>query len=46
MFLICKLFGHHRSKKHARRHGEKWTSICIFCGAQLMRESNGVWGAR
>jgi hypothetical protein len=45
MSLYCKLFGHKRSRRKARRDEEtqQWRSVCEICGTRLVRESHGNW---
>ena len=40
---ICKLFGHRRSKKAARRRGEDWLSNCSICKEPMSRTADGEW---
>lgn len=43
MKFICKLVGHRRSKKGARRRGDEWLSRCAFCGEPMIRVFPGDW---
>jgi hypothetical protein len=45
MSLYCKIFGHKRSRRRARRDEEtkQWKSVCQLCGARLVREERGKW---
>jgi hypothetical protein len=44
--LLCKLFGHRRSKKDARRVGVIWQSRCVLCHEPLVRLAPGQWVER
>jgi hypothetical protein len=41
--VICKLSGHLRSKKLARRRGHQWLSSCVLCGDSMIRLGPGRW---
>src|SRR5687768_312611 len=40
---FCQLFGHRRSKLHARREGAVWLSRCVTCKTPLVRLDPGQW---
>ena len=41
--FICRLAGHKRSKRTARRAGETWRSQCIYCHSPMLRISAKNW---
>jgi hypothetical protein len=45
MPLLCRLFGHHRSRIHAvfDDDAQTWKSWCNRCGTPLIREESGRW---
>lgn len=43
MHLLCLIFGHHRSRKGARRSGEGWKSVCKRCGRPMVRIRRNEW---
>jgi hypothetical protein len=45
MVIVCKIFGHRRSRKLAGRSGETWDSKCCSCGAKMTRVAPGDWVA-
>jgi len=48
MNVLCRIFGHHRSRVHASFDHEKnaWTSWCDRCGAGVIRDEDGKWHER
>jgi len=44
MNLICRIFGHRRSARRARRYGDDdWRSVCKTCGTPMVRTGPGHW---
>ena len=44
MNFICRLFGHQRSIRRARRYSDKeWRSSCRLCGTPMVRLGPGKW---
>jgi hypothetical protein len=43
--VICKLLGHRRSRRDARRIENRWVSYCRWCGAMMVREAPSLWSA-
>ena len=44
MHFICRLFGHQRSIRRARRFSDKeWRSSCRLCGTPRVRLGPGKW---
>jgi len=43
MSLICRMVGHRRSIKEARRVACGLTSRCTFCGEPLIRRGPKAW---
>jgi hypothetical protein len=43
MSLICRMIGHRRSIKQARRVAEGWASRCTFCDEPLIRRGPKAW---
>ena len=41
--ILCKLVGHHRSRRHARPAAGTWRSECHLCGTPMQRISPGHW---
>jgi len=41
--FLCKIFGHRRSSRRARRVEDGWVSQCKRCGVKLVRTSKGAW---
>jgi len=41
--VLCRLFGHRRSRRRARRSGNGWRSRCRLCGTPMIRVAKGVW---
>ncbi len=44
--FVCRLIGHRRSKKLARRSQETWESRCWCCGVAMIRVKPGQWVAK
>ena len=42
---FCRVFGHHRSVRHAKMNFEahRWESVCTICGAPMIRVSHHNW---
>jgi hypothetical protein len=45
MKLVCKLLGHRRSRRDARRIGALWISYCRRCGLLMERDAPQCWSA-
>ena len=44
MNLICRIIGHRRSARHARRYGDgDWRSVCKTCGTAMVRIAPRRW---
>jgi hypothetical protein len=43
MKLLCKLLGHRRSRRDARRIDRQWISYCRRCGSLMLREAPERW---
>ncbi|HET7709277.1 MAG TPA: hypothetical protein VFK50_07070 [Sphingomicrobium sp.] len=43
--LLCKLLGHRRSRRDARRIDARWISYCRRCGSLMVREAPRRWSA-
>ena len=43
MKLMCKLLGHRRSRRDARRIEQQWISYCRRCGCLMIREAPASW---
>ena len=41
--IICRIVGHKRSKRAAKRSGETWRSECIFCHTPMLRIAPKNW---
>ena len=41
--LLCRIRGHRRSVRHARRTHDGWQSICTCCGGKLVRIARSDW---
>jgi hypothetical protein len=44
MNFICRIIGHRRSARQARRYGDDdWRSVCKTCGTPMVRMGPGKW---
>ncbi|HVH38201.1 MAG TPA: hypothetical protein VM757_06405 [Sphingomicrobium sp.] len=43
--IVCKLLGHHRSRRDARRIDDRWISYCRRCGSLMVRRGPKQWSA-
>jgi hypothetical protein len=43
--VVCKLLGHRRSRRDARRIDDRWISYCRRCGSLMVREAPSQWSA-
>ena len=45
MNVICRILGHHRSRRFAALNAadERWESYCTRCNVRLTREHGGEW---
>ena len=43
MGVVCKLLGHHRSRRRAYHVGNVWWSYCSYCGKHMERKAKGQW---
>ena len=44
MNFICRIIGHRRSARQARRYGDDdWRSVCKTCGTPMVRTAPGKW---
>ena len=41
--IMCRLVGHKRSRRRARRAGETWKSECVYCHTPLLRIGPKNW---
>ena len=40
---MCKLLGHRRSRRDARRIDTQWISYCRRCGSLMIRKAPQCW---
>jgi len=43
--IACRLLGHRRSRRDARRIDEQWISYCRWCGSLMVRQAPTQWSA-
>jgi hypothetical protein len=41
--VVCKLLGHRRSRRDARRIDAQWISYCRWCGSLMIRQAPRRW---